>query len=405
LDEELLEECDGVLLKPITAVSLRDALLTREPEVELALESTLLRLRGVEILVVDDVEVNLEIAERILKSEGAHVSLAQGGEEAIEMVQAGPDRFDIVLMDIQMPQVDGFAAGRAIHESVGWRLPVLAMTAGAMDYEKEACFAAGMVGHVSKPYLPDALIESILVHVNARPRGSVIPLTGDVPPEALESESESGSPFFDFPRALEFCGGNEDLVLREIRRFCQEGHLRLETLVSHFRGNRAQLMRGELHKLKGFAGMLGATSLGELGHKLEITIRARGFSDESQRVFDELRACWGQTLAEMTQFLSENDDDDSIQVESHSRLLAGARGVDELGSEIECLADLLREGDMRAVEKHAELDSRIDLVIPEVALAMREAMSRRDFRCAEVLCYAMQQCRSRRAVRVSSPYG
>ncbi len=122
------------------------------------------RLAGLRILAAEDNEVNQLVLEDNLASEGAEVTLAVNGQEAVEQVrQRGPKGFDVVLMDLQMPVMDGYEATRQIR-ALAPELPIIGQTAHALDEERAACLAAGMVDHLAKPIEPEAMVRSILRH-------------------------------------------------------------------------------------------------------------------------------------------------------------------------------------------------------------------------------------------------
>jgi CheY-like chemotaxis protein len=119
------------------------------------------RLSGTRILVAEDNLVNQQVVECLLASEGAEVLLADNGARAVERVQNdGLDAYDIVLMDIQMPEMDGLEAARRIRQ-LSPELPIVAQTAYAFSDEREQCFAAGMVDHLVKPIDRNTLVETI----------------------------------------------------------------------------------------------------------------------------------------------------------------------------------------------------------------------------------------------------
>jgi len=123
------------------------------------------RLAGRRILVVEDTEINQIVLAENLIDEGAVVTIAGNGQEAVDRVrQAGPGAFDMVLMDIQMPVMNGHEATRQIHALVP-ELPVIGQTAHAFVEEKEACLASGMVAHIAKPIDPETLIALMLAHL------------------------------------------------------------------------------------------------------------------------------------------------------------------------------------------------------------------------------------------------
>ncbi|UCV26623.1 ATP-binding protein [Ferribacterium limneticum] len=126
-------------------------------------------LSGMRLLVAEDVDVNQEIMEAILRDDGADVVIAGNGQEAVELIrQKGAAAFDLVLMDIQMPVMNGHDAAREILR-IAPDLPIVGQTAHALSDEREACFASGMVAHIAKPIDPDKLLATILKHVRPKP--------------------------------------------------------------------------------------------------------------------------------------------------------------------------------------------------------------------------------------------
>ncbi|MBP9147730.1 MAG: response regulator, partial [Rhodoferax sp.] len=110
-------------------------------------------LHGLRLLVVEDNIINQQVAQELLVSEGAVVELAADGQLGVAAIKHNPHGFDAVLMDLQMPVMDGYAATRAIRQNLGLTtLPIIAMTANAMDSDRQACLAAGMNDHVGKPF-------------------------------------------------------------------------------------------------------------------------------------------------------------------------------------------------------------------------------------------------------------
>jgi CheY-like chemotaxis protein len=142
------------LTKPVTASNLFDAVQTAMARLQTGdgdapVSPQPAAFGGVHILLVEDNQINQNVAKGILEQAGAMVSVADNGEAAIEMLRAGG--YDLVLMDVQMPVMDGFTATRFIREELGLTLPVIAMTAGVMESEREQCIAAGMDDFIAKP--------------------------------------------------------------------------------------------------------------------------------------------------------------------------------------------------------------------------------------------------------------
>lgn len=123
-------------------------------------------LEGVRILLVDDSDINLEVARRLLENQGAIVQLARNGQQAVDFLAKTSNTVDIVLMDLQMPILDGHDATRCIRQGLNLaNLPILALTAGYISSQREQALASGMNGIVSKPFEVQALVQNILQHV------------------------------------------------------------------------------------------------------------------------------------------------------------------------------------------------------------------------------------------------
>ena len=128
------------------------------------------QLDGVRILVVDDTDTNREIAVKLLSLQGAICETAHNGRAAVERLRANPDDFDLVLMDVQMPEMDGLEATRAIRHALALAdLPVIALTAGAMASQRELALASGMNAFVAKPFRLRGLIEALSPWVRRKP--------------------------------------------------------------------------------------------------------------------------------------------------------------------------------------------------------------------------------------------
>ena len=113
--------------------------------------------------MVEDNKINQMVAKGLLTQEGAEVTLADNGQLGVAAVAAATTLFDVVLMDVQMPVMDGYAATRAIRQDIGLTaLPIIAMTANAMASDRAACLAAGMNDHVGKPFDLDLLVAILL---------------------------------------------------------------------------------------------------------------------------------------------------------------------------------------------------------------------------------------------------
>jgi CheY-like chemotaxis protein len=183
--DELLRELErqqvavgAVLSKPVMATALAEACAVALGEVSADAERSTPqaderlaqreRLRGARVLLVEDNAINQELAVELLSGAGIAVSVADNGEQALAMLAAEP--FDLVLMDCQLPVMDGYEATRALRRDSRWReLPVIAMTANAMFGDREKALAAGMDDHVPKPVDVDRLFATLLRWMPDRP--------------------------------------------------------------------------------------------------------------------------------------------------------------------------------------------------------------------------------------------
>jgi CheY-like chemotaxis protein len=164
---------NGFLVKPVTASMLLDAVMDARAAIAAASQghnpaapvapAKPKRLTGLRLLVVEDNKINQMVAKGLLTQEGADVTLADNGQLGVAAVAQSETPFDVVLMDVQMPVMDGYAATRMIRQEMGLTaLPVIAMTANAMASDRAACLAAGMNDHIGKPFELDQLVAMLL---------------------------------------------------------------------------------------------------------------------------------------------------------------------------------------------------------------------------------------------------
>ncbi len=232
------------------------------------------RLQDMRILLVEDNEINQEVALYILQHAGALVTTVSNGQLAVERLRASPAQFDLVLMDVQMPVLNGYDATRAIRASGAPldQLPVVAMTANVMAEDRRRASEAGMNAHVGKPIDVEQLI-AVLNQLVPAPRPASLPALTVRPGSAVPGQPADGyratpgnTPATSLPviagidmaTALARLGGNAALLLSMLRRFNSEhaaSSARLQTLLAQ--GERVQAEH-LLHRLRGVAGNLGA---------------------------------------------------------------------------------------------------------------------------------------------------
>ncbi|MFZ5484302.1 MAG: PAS domain S-box protein [Pseudomonadota bacterium] len=249
------------------------------------------RLDGLRLLVVEDNAVNRLVLQDMLHRLGCRIDQAEQGQQAVERVRAATEApYDLVLMDIQMPVMDGYDATREIHR-LAPGLPVIGLTAHALPEDQAKCLAAGMVEHLAKPIALPALVDALRRH--APPRTRLTP-----PPPAPVTGAPVGDERIDWP-TLEARYAGREAFLQQLMRTC------LETQAGrpeHLRLLADQGQRDELgfiaHGLKGLAGDLLPGSVRQLAAEVETALReqspeawplARHLADRLAAVLDEIR--------------------------------------------------------------------------------------------------------------------
>ena len=262
---------DAVLVKPVTPSALHDALVRtlrrhqRAPAAALPAgedgAERLLRARhaGQRILLVEDNPINQEVADELLRSVGLVVETADDGARAVEVV--GTRDYDLVLMDVQMPVLDGLSATREIRRRFGARMPVIAMTANAFAEDRATCLDAGMNDHVAKPVDPASLYATLLRWLPQRPpAAATAPHEADRPRAPL-AERLAGVPGLDVETALRHVGGSGATLERVLRRFVATYGEGVPALAGVATPAERAACRAACHSVRGACSTVGATGL------------------------------------------------------------------------------------------------------------------------------------------------
>ncbi|MBF0422540.1 MAG: response regulator [Magnetococcales bacterium] len=324
-------------------------------------------IKGARILLVEDNEINQQVARELLEDEGLTVHIANNGEEAVAAVRS--DHYDAVLMDLQMPVMDGFTASRTIRADGRFQnLPIIAMTANAMAGDRERCLDAGMNEHVSKPIHPPTLFETLCRFV--KPTQEAVAATLTVPmlsksPDAAEEPAPQDD--LQLPEALDGVdlevglgnvNGKRKLYLKILKNI-YDGHRNIVARIGALleQGNIVEAHR-LAHTFKGMAGTMGAKKMQEVAQRLESLLKSgkidgieelwAPFSQEVQRVMSSLeqflsqlaptpkpemintapfevvpRDRWQPVFDELRQLLAEGDSDALKLLAQARKLLAG----------------------------------------------------------------------------------
>lgn len=227
-------------------------------------------IRGARVLLVDDNDLNQQVGADLLGDAGLVVELAENGQVALDMMARAP--YDIVLMDVQMPVMDGLTATRRIRENPAWaQLPVLAMTANAMSSDRDSCLAAGMNGHVAKPIDPDELFARLLQWVPARSDAAAVAAAPAVPATALP-DALSRIEGLDTAAGLRRVLGKPAAYESLLRKFTAGQAAAVQNTRDFLAAGQAQDALRSMHTLKGTAGTIGAAPLARLAEAVEKAI-------------------------------------------------------------------------------------------------------------------------------------
>ncbi|MBM3321515.1 MAG: response regulator [Candidatus Eisenbacteria bacterium] len=268
-----LSEAIARLSRP--ALPSRAAAPAREPAGASAQASPL------RILLTEDNPVNQKVARRILEKEGHVVATCENGREALDALADG--RFDLVLMDIQMPVMDGYEATRAIRErekKSGGHLPILALTACALKGDRERCLEAGMDGYVTKPIRPQRLLDAIHDLLHGSTKSDDEKKDADLVPAPPES--------FDLSEALDFLEGDVDLLKQMAEIFLEEAPRLLSGVESALARQDRKSLERAAHAIKGTVGSFAAKRAYEAARRVEDAAR-EGRDDEARAAADGLR--------------------------------------------------------------------------------------------------------------------
>ena len=378
--EEEQSKLNGFLVKPITASMLFDA--TLQPDASQSGIRTgprgpasKRRLNGMRLLVVEDNLINQQVAEELLISEGALVSLAANGQLGVDAVRAAHPQFDAVLMDIQMPVLDGYAATQVIREQLGLSdLPIVAMTANAMTSDREECLKAGMNDHVGKPFNLTHLVKTLLAVSEFVPKEAV---GAQNDPQALAAGApEPVVAGIDLSGALARMSGMKPLYLRAAQAFIKV----LPTIVAEFKqliGSDLYAATMQMHTIKGNAGLLGATELAEAAGKLEKQCKSNLEAPTILSAIAPLEHAVAVTQTSLAQVIAHlqapllatgpSTDEKGHNVSAQTATIS-SETARALIARLEDLNGLLKHGDLSALERFADVQ-------PELAAALNDRLA------------------------------
>jgi len=275
---------DGFLIKPISYSLLLDTLMNLFPPANgeaqehyrARHEEPQTRLDGLRLLLAEDNEVNQQIAVELLELAGARVAVANNGQEAVAQLWASleGEPFDGVLMDLQMPEMDGFGATRQIRADPRFAsLPIIAMTAHALLEERQHCLEAGMNDHIAKPIEPEALFHTLRRWLPSKSGTPTLRRRRVVPVRSSDALELPQLPDLDTANGLRRVAGNRRLY-RELLGKYVSGQAEVVTQIRATLADVDWVTAERLaHTLQGVSGNIGATALQQLAAELEQALR------------------------------------------------------------------------------------------------------------------------------------
>ena len=345
----------GFLTKPVTpkqvADAVRQALNGRGLPQSLPSSSTVgrpQRLAGLRLLVVEDNKLNRQVADELLTGEGAQVTLAEGGLEGVSRVVTEKVPFDVVLMDIQMPDIDGLEATRRIRSNPRFAaLPIVAMTANVSSTDLDACLAAGMNEHVGKPIDLEQLVATLLVQAGRENSQVSLSL----------AQANTGDSLTE-PRAsiIERFGGDIDLIRNVLRTFGPELEKQRVSLLDAIQRQDASGAAFVLHTICGSCGTMGAKAVSLLAGKLEHKLKKGDEKSVASLLtdatwFDELSRLLQQSIEQMNVDFGQSH---SAKVSVDSEMMALTQWRESLKE----ILLLLEAGNLQAIELTDALASK-----------------------------------------------
>ncbi len=394
----------------LDVASAENLLSPSAPEVSVHDSTRSPRLSGLRVLLAEDNANNQQVARELLELEGVLVSIANDGQQALDALRADGTQFDLVLMDVQMPILDGLAATRRIRDELGLTaLPIVAMTANAMASDRQACIDAGMDDHVGKPFDLDALVRTLHLHAGhaikpaseaTRARHAPESAAASAPQticitEKLVSALPSGpeqaahvhraaqAAAVDFDTALGRLGGNRAIYAGMLARFLRELVGMDRSLQEYHSRHRASDASQLMHTLRGLAATLGLRGLAAQAAQAEKLLCSAPETDALDSTISGIRAAMSDSAPSLSFLLHA--------LESELAAFAPAlaeKPFDAAAFDVALLALVtqLRQADMGATRSMQEVRIRFGAALGERLRPLEEAIDGLDFRRALALC-------------------
>jgi len=348
-------------------------------------DSDFSQLKGARILLVEDNRINQDVAIAMLAQKGIETAVVENGKEALEILEN--EQFDCILMDIQMPVMDGYEATRAIRKDHRFKkLPILAMTANALISDEKLSLDAGMNCHITKPIDVHILFQQLLLWIDTDKITSGAPLSEEGMPHHVTSYvSAPGSDLFDIPNAMARVGGSEELYKKVLKTFIDkhtDDHLHLVEFLEKKEFEKAKNIS---HSLKGVAQIVGSNELFAIVCEIDTCL-----AKESLSGIDLLLVQFKNTLGALIEAINKYLDD--IEQPVKEIRPDPTLSLDELGNKLTSFATLLQTRDMQAVAMWAECIKELPHTVSDKeTLVLQKSLDALDFSGASVSLEKIKQ--------------
>ncbi|WP_201787427.1 PAS domain S-box protein [Pseudomonas sp. BMS12] len=379
LQQEGMAPFSAFLTKPVTPMQLSHAIQLalhgQQTNAQPARPVPPARLAGLHLLVVEDNALNRQVAQELLQGEGAQVQLAEDGQAGVTAVLHAKPPFDAVLMDIQMPGMDGLEATRLLrgHAHLA-ALPIIAMTANASRVDRDNCLDAGMNEHVGKPIDLEQLVHTLLHWTGRSGEAELAPRTLSQDESLIESRES----------VLRRFGDNLQLLRNVLGSFETEMRKQLDQLEACANRRDARGAMSVLHTLKGSAGTMGAKGLSREAERLEQRLKQAAEPAQLELLSDP---AW---LAALGELLTNSARELTTMFAAPAPLPTQPSAAnDDWHTALPHLLDLLASGNLQAVDQAQALASSVPEQWSETYAELLLAIEGLDFKQAQRLGQAL----------------
>ena len=372
---------DATLSKPVTREALLAAIVelhTGRPQAGVnEIKPLAGRLEGIYVLLVEDNQINQEVAHYLLLHAGAAVDIASDGRIAVNMLTESPARYDAVLMDIQMPVMNGYEATEAIRKMGLVDLPIIAMTANVMEDDRARAVNAGMNGHISKPIDVDNMVATLVrvtsggqVHEHHEPERSGYRSAAP----ASDAPLPANIPGIDLRSTLPRFGGNFANFVTLFKRFERSQGGTLAEVRQLLRGPDREAPVALVHRLRGVAANLGASEFAALALDFEHALRQGSMADLIERL-DVLEGELAKLMVAARRL--------EMPVPQETLALASTGDVRALDERMADLLGLLQNNNLKALSEFDALRAELAAIAgPDALAALAEAIATLSFASA-----------------------